>query len=133
MKTTNYIQAVLLQKRKHDEHLAEVLYVSGGCVLECTGSNIFVIKNGVIVTPSRDILFGITRKLVIELAKKEFEVEERDVSVGELFGADEVFITGSFKELLPIVSIDGKRIGDGKPGPVTKRIIELFRGFTRTY
>jgi branched-chain amino acid aminotransferase len=129
MKTTNYIQAVLLQRRKREEHLTEVLYVNGGRVLECTGSNIFVVKNGSIVTPGRDILFGITRKVAIELAKKEFPLEERDVTVDELFAADEVFITGSFKEIVPIVSIDGRAIGGGKPGPVTKRLIELFREF----
>lgn len=132
VKTTNYIQAVLLQRRKHEEDLMEVAYVSAGRVLECTGSNIFIVKGGRIATPSRDILRGITRKITIELAKKEFSVEERDVSVEEMFAADEVFITGSFKEIVPIVSIDKRMVGDGKPGPVSKRVIESFREFTRT-
>ena len=80
-----------------------MLYVSDGRILECTGSNIFIVKSGQIATPGRDILFGVTRKLAIELAKKEFSVEERDISLEEMFAADEVFITGSFKEIVPIV------------------------------
>ena len=133
MKTTNYIQAVLLQRKKREEDLMEILYVKDGRVLECTGSNIFVAKNGSVATPGSDILFGITRKVAIDLAKKEFPLEERDVTVTELFAADEVFITGSFKEIVPIVSIDGKAIGSGKPGPITKRLIERFSEFTRNY
>jgi branched-chain amino acid aminotransferase len=133
MKTTNYIQAVLLQRRKREENLMEVLYVKDGRVLECTGSNIFIVKNGSIATPGRDILFGITRKVAIDLAKKEFPLEERDVTVEQLFAADEVFITGSFKEVVPIVSIDGKTVADGKPGPVSKHLIGSFREFTAKY
>lgn len=133
VKTTNYIQAVLLQRRKHEEDLMEVAYVSAGRVLECTGSNIFIVKGGRIATPGQDILMGITRKITIELAKKEFPVEERDISVEELFAADEVFITGSFKEIVPIVSIDKQVIADGKPGPISKRLIGSFREFTRMY
>jgi len=133
MKTTNYIQAVLLQRRKREENLMEVLYVSNGRILECTGSNVFVVKNGKIATPARDILIGITRKATIDLAQKEFPVEERDVSVDELFAADEVFVTGSFKEIVPIVSIDGKAVGDGKPGPISTRIVGLFREFAENY
>ena len=133
LKSTNYIQAVLLQRKKREEKLAEVLYVSNGRVLECTGSNVFIVKNGTVITPGRDIIFGITRKAALMHAKKEFPVEERDVSIEELFSADEVFITGSFKEIVPVVSIDGKSIGTGAPGAVSKRVIELFREMTRTY
>ena len=76
---------------------------------------------------------GIGAGVAIELAKKEFPLEERDVTVDELFAADEVFITGSFKEVVPIVSIDGRAIGDGKAGPVTKRLIGSFREFADKY
>ncbi|HEV3245149.1 MAG TPA: aminotransferase class IV [Candidatus Paceibacterota bacterium] len=133
MKTTNYIQAVLLQGKKREGNLMEVLYVFGGRALECTGSNIFIVKNGAVATPNRDMLFGITRKVAIELANKEFPVEERDVSVDELFAADEIFITGSFKEIVPVVSVDGRTIGSGKPGPVSVKLVELFREFARTH
>lgn len=133
LKSTNYIQAVLLQRVKREKNVGEVLYVWEGRALECTGSNIFIVKDGTVITPGRDIVFGITRKVAIELAKKEFPVEERDIIVDEIFAADEVFITGSFKEIVPVVLIDGKMVGDGKPGSVSKRIIESFREFTRTY
>jgi branched-chain amino acid aminotransferase len=133
LKSTNYIQAVLLQKKKREEGIVEVLYVSNGRVLECTGSNIFIVKKGVIATPEKDIIYGITRKVAIDLAKKEFSVEERGISVEELFAADEVFITGSFKEVVPVVRIDAKPIGAGVPGPVSERVIKLFQDLTKNY
>jgi branched-chain amino acid aminotransferase len=133
LKSTNYIQAVLLQRRKREDNIVEVLYVWQGRALECTGSNIFIVQNGKILTPGRDVILGITRKVAMTLAKKEFTVEERDISVEEVLLADEVFITGSFKEIVPVVSIDKHSIGNGKPGPVSRRVIELFREFARTY
>jgi len=133
VKSTNYVQAVLLQRVKKEKNVSEVLYTWQSRALECTGSNIFIVKDGALITPSRDIIYGITRKVAIDLAKKEFKLEERDMSLEEVLGADEVFITGSFKEVVPVVSIDGKSVGSGKPGPVSRRIVELFREFTRTY
>lgn len=133
LKSTNYIQAVLLQRPKRERGLVEFLYVSEGRVLECTGSNVFIVKDGKVITPGRDIIFGITRKVAIDLAKKEFPIEERDISVDELSAADEVFITGSFKEIVPVVSIDGRPVAGGKPGPVSGRIVRLFREFTAKY
>ena len=132
-KTTNYVTAVLLQEERKKAGAVEILYTHEGKVLECATSNFFIVKGGTIITPKDNILYGITRKVALDLAKKEFPVEERAVSVDEMYAADEAFLTSSFKEVVPVVSIDKKPVASGKPGPVSKRIIELFREFTKNY
>lgn len=132
-KTTNYIQAVLLQKLKAEKDALEVAYVSNGKMLEATGSNLFVVKGGTIATPKGDILHGITRKVVLETAGKEFSIEERDVAVEEMFAADEIFLTSSFKDVVPVTRVDGKAIGDGRPGPISKRVVQLFADYINAY
>lgn len=133
IKSINYIKTVLLQKERKAKGALEVVYTWAGKVLECGGSNIFIVKNGILVTPKEEIVFGITRKVVLDLAKPHFKIEERSISVDELYGADEVFITGSFKEVVGVVDIGGRKIGDGHVGPATKKVMELFHDFTRQY
>lgn len=132
-KTTNYVTAVLLQEERKRAGALEILYTYQGKVLEPATSNLFIVMDGKIATAKDDILAGITRKVTIDLAKKEFAVEERDVSVDEMYAADEVFLTSSFKDIVPVVEVAGKKIGAGVPGPVTKRVMELFHEFTRDY
>src|SRR3989338_2312344 len=132
-KTTNYTQTVLLQEDRKKAKALEVLFVSDGKVLEGGGSNFFIVKNGKIITSDKGILPGVTRKAVIDLARKEFPVEERAVTAEEMYSADEMFITGSFKEVVPVVQAGDKTIGNGKVGEVTKRVMELFHEFTSTY
>ncbi|HXK39072.1 MAG TPA: aminotransferase class IV [Candidatus Paceibacterota bacterium] len=132
-KTTNYTQTVLLQKARKEAGALEVLFASDGKVLEGGGSNIFVVKNGKIITPEKGILPGVTRKVVIDLARKEFSIEERAVTTEEMYSADEMFITGSFKEIVPVVQAGDRTIGNGKVGEVTKRVMRLFHEFTRNY
>jgi branched-chain amino acid aminotransferase len=101
---------------------------------EAARSNIFLILDDErIVTPADGILFGITRRKVLEQARNYFEVEERDVRLEELSQAREAFITGSNKLVMPVVQIDDRVIGDGRPGPVTSRLMELFEVFTHDY
>jgi branched-subunit amino acid aminotransferase/4-amino-4-deoxychorismate lyase len=133
LKTTNYIQAVLLQKLKREKGVLEVLYISHGTVLEATGSNFFIVEDGTIVTPKEGILEGITRKIVLELAHPHFPIEERAVSVDEMYAADEAFITGSFKEVVPVVKVGDRMIGGGKPGPVTQKVMALFGEHAKNY
>jgi branched-subunit amino acid aminotransferase/4-amino-4-deoxychorismate lyase len=103
------------------------LYVFNGKVLEAATSNFFVVKEGTLVTPKDGILFGITRKIVIDEAKKAgLEVEERDVTSLELREANEAFITSSFKDIVPIVKIDEDKVGDGSVGPISRQIMGLF-------
>ena len=105
------------------------MYTYEGCVLEATTSNFFVIKNNKLITPQQNILFGTTRNLVIKLSKKHFDFEERDLSVEELKGISEAFITATNKEIIPVVNVDGKRVGNGSVGPNTKKIMGIFRNY----
>lgn len=125
-KTTNYIEAVKLQKMRKEEEAVEILYMFEGEVLECATSNIFLVKDNVLITPATDILGGITRKIVLELADGNYKIEQRKVAEGELKSADEVFITSSFKDVVPIVKIDDFSISNGEVGPVTKDLMDKF-------
>lgn len=105
-----------------------------GHVAECTGDNIFLVKNGVISTPGTDagILEGITRNCVIKLAREAgYEVREKTLIRHDIYVADECFLTGTAAEVIPATSLDGRLIGDGKPGPVTKNLLERFHKFVR--
>ena len=121
-KTTHYITAVNLQKYRKEEEAVEILYVHDGEVLECATSNIFIVKDGKVITPAENILKGITRKVVLEL----IDVEERVILESELKDADEVFITSSFKDIVPINKIDDYEIGDREPGSVTQKLMLQF-------
>lgn len=125
-KTTGYITAVLLQKKRKEAGAAEILYISDSEVLECATSNIFIVKNGILITPIEGVLKGITRNVVIELMQELCEIQERAISLVELMEADEVFMTSSFKDIVPIVSIDGQAVGGGKVGPVTKDVMARY-------
>ena len=132
-KTTNYIQAVLLQKERKEAGALEILYSFGGRVLECSTSNFFIVKNGRLITPKDDILLGITRKVTIDLARPSIKIEERPLGIEETFAADEAFLTSSFKEIVPVVAIDGKKIGGGKVGPITKKLMGSFHRFAKKH
>lgn len=101
-----------------------------GFVAETNATNVFLVRSGVLVTPTVDAcLPGITRAIVLELARAEgLPVEERHVSLTEVYTAEEVFTTGTMGELAPVLEVDGRTIGDGMPGPVTERLRKLHRG-----
>lgn len=128
-KTINYVTAVLLQEERKKAGALEILYTYQGRVLEPATSNLFIVKEGRIATAEKDVLAGITRKVVIDLARKEFPVDERDIAESEMYAADEAFLTSSFKDIVPVVEVAGKKIGTGEPGPVTKRVMALFEVF----
>jgi len=132
-KTTNYIRAVNLQNWRKEEKAVEILYVNDGEVLECATSNIFVVKDGILITPDENVLKGITRKVVLELAAGKYKTEERPVGEEELKTADEVFITSSFKDIVPIVKIDGYEIGGGQVGETTKDLMAQFKEYIAKY
>jgi branched-chain amino acid aminotransferase len=105
-----------------------------GHVAEATGDNLFIINKGVICTPpvSVGILEGITRNTVIDMARREgFQVEERMMTLYDVYNSDEAFLTGTAAEMIPMVKLDGRVIGDGRPGPVTMQLSESFRRLTR--
>lgn len=132
-KTTNYSIAVSLQAWKEKNKAAEILYVSGGKVLEATTSNFFIFKGDTLITPKENVLIGITRNFVIGLSTPLFKIEEREISVSELSRCDEAFVTATNKEILPVVKIDDIKIGNGKVGARVKKLMEAFRSYTKKY
>ena len=105
-----------------------------GFVAECTGDNLFIVKNGGLLTPplSAGALYGITRQTVMELAEEEgLNVSEPNLTRYDLFNADECFLTGTGAEIVPVVKIDGRVIGTGKPGPITRKLVEEYRALTK--
>jgi len=103
-------------------------------VTESTTSNVFLVKNGVLLTPPLEvgILEGITRKILLRLAGENgIDVSEKDLWLRDLESADEMFLCGTIKEVLPVSALDGKPIGSGRPGPLTMRMSSLFDEFTR--
>jgi branched-chain amino acid aminotransferase len=126
-KSINYLTAAMALRHAQVQGAVEVLYLDDDDnVLEGTTSNVFAFLQGRLVTPDRGILPGITRKVVLESAAGYFSIELRDLPRHELLNAQEVFITGTNKGLVPVVDVDGTRIGKGRPGPETGRITELL-------
>ncbi len=132
IKSNFYLQASKLQKEKERAKANEILYFSNGLILECSKSNIFIVKKGKVITPKKNILYGITRKAALEIAKKsKIKIEERDVKLSELWNADEVFITSSGSaKILPITKIDTNVIADGQVGPISKLMMLKFLEMT---
>jgi len=126
-KTANYIAAVRALKAAGRRDATDALFVNErDHVLEATRSNFFIFRGDTLITPNRGILVGITRNVVLALARNKFIIEERPILLEELALADEAFITSSSKEITPVVQIDDRMIGDGKPGPRTYQLEHLF-------
>lgn len=130
-KLGNYLTAVLAMRVAHEHCAQEALLVDrSGCVVEGASSNLFFVERGVLFTPSEDagILAGITRAKVIAVARASgLPIRFETPTVQRLMGADEVFISSSIRELLPIVRIDGDAVADGTVGRMTRRILDAFR------
>jgi D-alanine transaminase/branched-chain amino acid aminotransferase len=120
VKSINYLMGVWLQQKVKEQQAVDVLYYKNGIVSEFPRSNVFMITHdGKIVTPAENILHGITRKQLLQLAAKKYTVEVRTVTIDEIKTAAEVFMTSTTKRLLPIYQIDEAIIGSGKAGPIT--------------
>lgn len=126
VKTTNYITAVNLQEMCKANQAADVLFVRGGLVLETTRNNFFLIKDNRLVTPKENVLIGRTRNFLLSIADKLIAKQERDIQMSELDTADEIFIIGTSKGIIPVTKIDDRIISSGLPGPITLRLISLF-------
>jgi len=126
VKSTNYFNAVRLAPKMKKYDAVDVLYHHDSKVHETSRANVFMIKNDKIYTPNKKILEGITRKRFIKAAKSEFDLEYKSFSFKKLLKADEVFITSTTKDVMPIVRIDKHKIGKGKTGKVCKKLIKLF-------
>lgn len=136
VKSLNYLNNILAKIEANRAGVAEAIMLDQhGFISEGTGDNIFIVKNGKIITPpsTASILMGITREVVIQLARGiKIPVEERNLTVHELYNADEAFLTGTAAEVAPLVEVDGRKIGDGKPGPITKKLRDKFKAFTKS-
>ena len=136
VKSLNYLNNVMAKVEAIQAGALEAVMLNEqGYVAECTGDNIFILRDGVMYTPlvSDGALDGITRRVIFELAAKlGVPVEERSLTRYDLFIADEFFLTGTAAEVIPVVALDRRTIGDGTPGPQTKRFIAAFKELAST-
>jgi len=133
-KTINYIPAIVALRQAHEQDAVEAVYCDEHDRLqEGTTSNFFVFFGDRLATPSENVLDGITRRVVAEIAGRMFAVEHREIRKTDLGRASETFLTSSNKEVVPIVQWDDVSIGNGRPGERTVRVIEAFRRYTEQY
>ena len=131
VKSLNYLNNIMAKVEAIQSNALEAIMLNEqGYVAECTGDNLFILKNGVLITPqiSDGALDGITRSVILQLADRlGVPVKEQSMTRYDIFVADECFLTGTAAEVIPVISLDRRVIGTGKPGPQTLRFIEAFR------
>jgi D-alanine transaminase len=132
IKSVSLLANCLLRQEAEDAGAVETILVRDGNVKEASTCNVLLVKDGVILVPPKDnmLLHGITFDLALELARDAgLPLQTREVNRAELFTADEVWLSSSAREVLPVVTVDGRRIGTGKPGPVYERMHQLFQDY----
>src|SRR6266498_3584559 len=136
IKSLNYLNNILAKIEANNAGCEEAIMLNAqGFVAECTGDNFFIVRAGQMFTPplSAGALYGITRGVVMDLAREGgVPVSEPNLTRYDVFNADECFLTGTGAELIPIVKIDGRVIGTGKPGPLTRKLVDKYRALTKT-
>jgi branched-chain amino acid aminotransferase len=134
VKSLNYLNNILAKIEANNAGVEEAVMLNAeGFVAECTADNLFIIKDGALFTPplSAGALYGITRQSVMQLAQSAgWNVSEPNLTRYDLFIADECFLTGTGAEIMPVVKIDGRVIGTGRPGPLTRQLVEKYRALT---
>ncbi len=135
IKSLNYLNNILAKIEANNAGVEEAVMLNAeGFVSECTADNLFIIKRGELFTPpnSAGALYGITRGTVMELAEQlGVKISEPNLTRYDLFNADECFITGTGAEIMPVIKIDGRIIGTGKPGPLTRQLTEKYHALTK--
>ncbi len=128
LKSLNYLNNILAKiEAAHCGYNEAIMLEDNGYIGECTGDNVFIYKNGVLSTPHLGRLKGITSAAILELAQRmKIKAFEGHITRHEVYNAKECFLTGTAAELVPIVKVDGRRIGEGKPGPVTLKLLRAF-------
>lgn len=127
IKSINYLMAVWLQPLLKEKQVDDMLYYNKESITEFPRANVFIVTaDNKLVTPAHNILYGITRKNIVELAADIMPVEERNIPVEELQQASEVFLTATTKKIIPVIKINDQPIGNGGPGPVTTKLYEKF-------
>ncbi|MCW5574464.1 MAG: D-amino acid aminotransferase [Burkholderiales bacterium] len=136
IKSVSLLGNCLLRQLSVDAGAAETILFRDGRLTEASASNVFIVRDGVLLTPPKDnlVLPGITYDVVLEIARaREFQVEVRAVTEAEVRGADEIWVTSSTKEVLAVTTLDGKPVGDGRPGPLFRRMHALYQQFKRDH
>jgi branched-chain amino acid aminotransferase len=135
VKSLNYLNNILAKIEAADAGVPEAVMLNHeGNVAECTADNVFIVKNGNVLTPATHdgILEGVTRKVILELCRRHgIPCFEKSLQRHDLYVADEFFLTGSGAEVIPVTKIDGRVIGNGAPGAITRRLIEAFHAHVR--
>ena len=135
IKSLNYLNNILAKIEANNAGVEEAIMLNAdGYVAECTGDNLFIVKGKTLQTPplSAGALYGITRGVCMDLARESgLTVSEPNLTRYDLFNADECFLTGTGAEVIPVVKIDGRVIGTGTPGPVTKDLITKYHALTQ--
>jgi branched-chain amino acid aminotransferase len=135
IKSLNYLNNILAKIEANNGGCEEAIMLNAeGYVSECTGDNVFIIKAGQMFTPplSAGALYGITRSVVMDMAREgSIAVSEPNLTRYDLFNADECFLTGTGAELIPVVKIDGRVVGTGRPGPITKSLVAKYKALTQ--
>lgn len=131
IKNTNYFTSALLHRRKKKSGAIDVLYHKDGLISEASRSNVFMVKDGVMKTPKKNILKGVTRKQILSFAPDVLPTETTSISLDEFKAADEAFLCSTLKEIIPITAVDGSRIGGGNVGPVTRKMQKRFADLRR--
>lgn len=133
-KTISYIPAVIIHKRAQKDGYYDGIYLDkDNNILEAANSNLFFFIKNKLITPKKNILFGITRKVIINLLKNDFKVSERPVNLTELPQIKECFLCVSSKGIVPVVKIDKVKIGSGQIGNNTRKIMEIYNNYTSNY
>lgn len=136
IKSLNYLNNILAKIEANNAGALEGLILNqAGYVSECTGENIFVLHKNLLSTPpvSAGVLDGITRRAVLEIGQaKGLDTQERNLTQQDVYVADECFLTGTAAEIVPVTRVDGRKIGTGKPGPITREIRKAFQELTQT-
>ncbi|RMH59043.1 MAG: branched-chain-amino-acid transaminase [Candidatus Hydrogenedentota bacterium] len=136
VKSLNYLNNILGRLEVNRMGVGEGIMLNAlGFIAEATADNVFIVKEGVLKTPttSSGALPGITRSCVLELAREEgIPVEETELTPYDLYAADECFLTGTGAEVVPVRAVEGRPVGTGRPGPMTRKLIEKFRNLTKS-
>jgi branched-chain amino acid aminotransferase len=133
-KSTTYLSAIYALGQARQQNAIESVYIDRhNRVLEGTTTNFFMFRDNKLITAGKDILPGITRSVILELADGNYDLEIRDIDKSELASAEEIFITASNKEVVPVVQVNDLTIGNRKPGPQTQMLMQLFRDYTTAF
>lgn len=126
IKSINYLTSNYLHRKRMKANAIDIIYHKCGQISEASRSNVFVVRDGEMITPKSNILAGITRKNILAIANDIAKIHVQELALDDFKSADEIFITSTLKEVLPIVEVDGVKVGDGRIGSISTQVIKRF-------